>query len=325
MEGKNNLNNSAIGMLTSNNKLFGAIKSFSALFLLCAFFTIISDNFLTFNNLITVAHQTSHIAILALAETCIIITGGIDLSLGSILAVAGVVTGKSLLAGVPIPFAVLLGILTGGICGLFNGFVVARMKLVPFIATLGMQNIARGVAYVTTNSLPVSGLPKSFYFIGGGTVGKIPVPVIIIAVLALFFHFLLKKTAFGRRVYAIGSNSEAARLSGINIEKTQMGVFTVSGLLAGVVGVILASRVVSAQPNAGIGYEADAIAAAIIGGTSPSGGSGNILGTIIGSLIIGVLKNGLNLMQINAFWQQIAIGCVIIVAVYVDRMRKQSA
>ena len=311
-------------ILNRGKGLLNQMKSFTALLLLGLVFAVMSPNFLSVNNLVTVVQQSSNIAILAYAETMVIITGGIDLSLGSILGVSGVVVGKMILAGAPVWSAVLGGILTGGLCGVVNGFVVSKMKLVPFIATLGMQNIARGVAYVLTNSLPVSGLSEGLYFIGGGSVGIIPVPVIIMLVLAVGFAFLLKKCAFGRRVYSIGSNREAARLSGINVGRTEMGVFAIGGLLAGLVGVILASRVLSSQPNAGVGYESDAIAAAIIGGTSPSGGSGTILGTVIGALTIAVLKNGLNLLQVNPFWQQIAIGIVIIVAVFIDNLRQKN-
>ena len=318
------LNQKLSGVLAAKNlrKIKGPAGSFTALILLGMAFAFMNPIFLTSNNLITVLLQASNIAILAYAETFVIITGGIDLSLGSILGVSGVVAGKMLLSGVPVPVAILAGILSGGFCGLINGLVISKMKLVPFIATLGMQNIARGIAYILTNSLPVSGLPEGFYFVGGGSVGIIPMPVLIMFLLALVFAFLLKRCAFGRRIYSVGSNREAARLSGIDVGKVEIGIVTIGGLLAGLVGVIMASRVISAQPNAGIGYESDAIAAAIIGGTSPSGGSGTILGTVIGALIISVLKNGLNLLQVNSFWQQVAIGVVIIVAVYIDGLRK---
>ena len=303
-------------------EMFGNLKAFSVLILLLIAFSLLNGNFVRTNNLITILQQSSHVAILAYAETLVIITGGIDLSLGSILGLSGVVVGKLLLAGAPIPLAVLGALTVGGLCGLLNGFLVAKAKLVPFIATLGMQNIARGVAYVVTNSLPISGLPEDFYYIGGGKIGIIPVPVVVMLVLAAMFSFMMNKCTLGRRIYALGSNREAARLSGIKNDRTEIGVFAIGGVMAGIVGVILASRVVSSQPNAGVGYESDAIAAAIIGGTSPSGGSGTILGTVIGALTIAALKNGLNILQVNAFWQQVAIGIVIIVAVFIDRIRK---
>lgn len=313
-----------VDTFSKSSKVTTQLKAFLPLVLLGLVFTILSGNFLTSNNLITTLQQATNIAILAYAETMVIITGGIDLSLGSILGVAGVVVGKLILAGVPVWISVIAGIMFGGLCGFINGFVITRMKLIPFIATLGMQNIARGIAYVLTNSLPVSGLDEKLYFIGGGSVGKIPVPVIIMFVLAVIFAFIMKKTSFGRKVYAIGSNREAARLSGITVKNVELWVFTIGGLLAGLVGVILAARVLSSQPNAGIGYESDAIAAVFIGGTSPLGGAGTIMGTVIGALTIAVLKNGLNLLQVNPFWQQIAIGLVIIVAVFVDSMRRKN-
>lgn len=309
-------------LMQVGREMFGNLKAFSVLILLLIAFSLLNGNFVRTNNLITILQQSSHVAILAYAETLVIITGGIDLSLGSILGLSGVVVGKLLLAGAPIPLAVLGALTVGGLCGLLNGFLVAKAKLVPFIATLGMQNIARGVAYVVTNSLPISGLPEDFYYIGGGKIGIIPVPVVVMLVLAAMFSFMMNKCTLGRRIYALGSNREAARLSGIKNDRTEIGVFAIGGVMAGIVGVILASRVVSSQPNAGVGYESDAIAAAIIGGTSPSGESGTILGTVIGALTIAALKNGLNILQVNAFWQQVAIGIVIIVAVFIDRIRK---
>lgn len=307
-----------------NKTFFNDIGSFLGLLLIGLVFSIATDTFLSVDNLLTVALQTSAIAILAIAETYVIITAGIDLSVGSILGVAGVVCGKLLLAGFGIPLSVLLGVVIGGVCGLLNGLAITQLGIAPFIATLGMMSIARGVAYVITDSLPVAGLPEEFYFLGGGTVlGFIPVPVIIMVLMALLFGFILNKTAFGRYIYAFGSNEDAARLSGVNTKATIIGVYSVSGLLSGLVGVMLAARLVSAQAQAGLGYELDAIAASIIGGTSPMGGSGTILGTLIGAMIMGVLRNGLNLLNVNAFWQQIAIGLVIIVAVYIDRLRRK--
>lgn len=306
-----------------DNKVVSQLKAFLPLILLGLIFSVLSGNFLTANNLITTLQQSTNIAIIAYAETMVIITGGIDLSLGSILGVAGVVVGKLILAGVPVWLSVVGGICFGGLLGFVNGFVVSKMKLIPFIATLGMQNIARGIAYVMTNSLPVSGLDQDLYFIGGGSIGGIPVPIFLMFILAVMFAFIMRRTVFGRRVYSIGSNREAARLSGISVEKIEMWVFVIGGFLAGLVGVILASRVLSSQPNAGTGYESDAIAAVFIGGTSPFGGSGTIMGTVIGALTIAVLKNGLNLLQVNAFWQQIAIGVVIIGAVFIDNLRRR--
>lgn len=288
-----------------------------------AVFTVLTENFFTVNNLLTVALQTSVIGVLAIAETFAIITSGIDLAVGSILAVSGVVTGKLMVYGIPIPIAILAGLGVGVLCGLLTGLAITKLEIAPFIATLGMMSIARGAAYITTGALPVSGLPESFYVIGGGELLGVPVAVIIMFALALIFGFILSKTKFGRYVYCLGSNEEAAKLSGINVDRVKIGVYMISGLLAAAAGIILASRLVSAQATAGIGYEMDGIAAAIIGGCSPLGGVGKIRETIIGAFVIGVLRNGLNLLSVSAFWQQVAIGCVIILAVALDTYRRK--
>lgn len=286
-------------------------------------FTILSKNFFTVNNLLTVALQTSVIGVLAIAETFAIVTSGIDLSVGSVLAVSGVVAGKAMVMGVPVPLAILAGLGVGGFCGLLTGLAITKLEIAPFIATLGMMSIARGAAYIITGALPVSGLPKSFYIVGGGELFGIPVAFLIMLSLAGIFGFVLQKTKFGRYVYCLGSNEDAAKLSGINVNATKIGVYMISGLLAAAAGIILASRLVSAQATAGIGYEMDGIAAAIIGGCSPLGGTGKIIETIIGAFVIGVLRNGLNLLSVSAFWQQVAIGCVIILAVALDTYRRK--
>ncbi len=286
-------------------------------------FTILSAHFFTVSNLLTIALQTSVIGILAIAETYVIITSGIDLSVGSVLAVAGVVTGKLMVNGVPITLCILAGLLVGAFCGFLTGLAITKLEIAPFIATLGMMSIARGAAYVITGALPVSGLPEKFFFFGGGNIAGIPFPMIIMFVLALIFGFILRKTSFGRYVYCLGSNEDAAKLSGVNINRTKLGVYTISGVLAAAAGIMLASRLVSAQSTAGTGYELDAIAAAIIGGCSPTGGTGKVRETILGAFIIGTLRNGLNLLSVSAFWQQIAIGLVIIGAVAMDTFRRK--
>lgn len=286
-------------------------------------FTLLSNKFFTVNNLLTVALQTSVIGVLAIAETFAIVTSGIDLSVGSVLAVSGVVAGKLMVMGVPVPLAILAGLGVGAFCGLLTGLAVTKLEIAPFIATLGMMSIARGSAYIITGALPVSGLPKSFYIVGGGELFGIPVAFLIMLLMAVIFGFVLKKTKFGRYVYCLGSNEDAAKLSGINVNATKIGVYMISGLLAAVAGIILASRLVSAQATAGIGYEMDGIAAAIIGGCSPLGGTGKISETIIGAFVIGVLRNGLNLLSVSAFWQQVSIGCVIILAVALDTYRRK--
>lgn len=286
-------------------------------------FTILSENFFTVNNLLTVALQTAVIGVLAIAETYCIITSGIDLSVGSVLAVSGVVAGKCMVAGVPVPISVIAGLITGAFCGLLTGLFITKFEIAPFIATLGMMSIARGAAYIITGALPVSGLPESFYIIGGGKLFGIPVAVIIMFSLAAIFGFILRKTKFGRYVYCLGSNEEAAKLSGINVNRTKIGVYVISGLLAASAGIILASRLVSAQATAGLSYEMDGISAAIVGGCSPLGGVGKIKETILGAFVIGVLRNGLNLCGVSAFWQQVAIGAVIIIAVAFDTYRRK--
>ncbi|SHH91141.1 ABC transporter permease [Clostridium grantii] len=318
-------------VVVSKNKMFNITKNIKDLGILVGLlvmgivFSMLSENFLTINNILTIALQTAVIAILAIGETYVIITSGIDLSVGSILAVSGVVTGKLLVNGVPIWISVIAGLLVGGFCGFLNGFSITKLGIAPFIATLGMMSIARGSAYVITGAMPISGLPEKFYFIGGGSIGIIPVPVILMFLLALLFGFLLRKTEFGRYVYCLGSNEDAAILSGINVNKTKVWVYVISGVMAATAGIMLASRLVSAQSTAGVGYELDAIAAAIIGGTSPLGGAGKVRETIVGAFIIGTLRNGLTILRVNSFWQQIAIGFVIILAVYADTLRRKKS
>lgn len=298
--------------------------AFSGLIILCIFFSVASPHFLTTNNLLTVALQTSIIAIVAIGQTFVIIKAGIDLSVGSIVAISGVVAAQMMSMDVPIAVAIIIGIGIGMVCGFINGVVVAWGKIPPFISTLGMMGIARGAAFVITDGIPVSGLPQEFGFIGRSELfGVIPFPVVIMTIIALVMGFVLKKSRFGRNVYAIGSNEEAAYLSGIKVNRTKIWVYTVSGMMCGIAGIILTSRLVSAQPSAGTLYELDAIAAVVIGGASLMGGVGTVLGTIIGAFIMGVLRNGLNLLNVSPFWQQIAIGAVVILAVYIDNFRKK--
>nr|WP_240027418.1 ABC transporter permease [Mannheimia haemolytica] len=286
----------------------------------------------------TVGLQTSTIALIGIGATCVILTGGIDLSTGSVVALSGVAAAMIVNAGVPVPLGMILGILVGGICGLINGILVTRMKLPPFIATLGMMMVARGLALYVTNAAPVSGMPESFANLGNGALFKIveeganglpkvvfagiPYPVIIMIFITVLFTFALSKLKVGRYLYAIGSNEEAARLSGIKTNIVKIYAYVASGLLSGLTGVILASRLVTAQPNGGVSYELDAIASAVVGGTSLMGGVGTIPGTLIGSFIIGVLRNGLNMNGVSSFVQMIVIGLVIIVAVSLDQLRQ---
>ncbi|MCT8543202.1 ABC transporter permease [Glaesserella parasuis] len=318
--------------------LLRKMAALAGLILLVIFFSVTNDYFFTSNNIMTVGLQTSTIALIGIGATCVILTGGIDLSTGSVVALSGVAAAMIVNAGVPVPLGMVLGILVGGICGLVNGILVTQMKLPPFIATLGMMMVARGLALYVTNAAPVSGMPESFAVLGNGALFKIveegpnglpkvvftgiPYPVIIMIFITVLFTFALTKLKVGRYIYAIGSNEEAARLSGIKTNIVKIYAYVASGLLSGLTGVILASRLVTAQPNGGMAYELDAIASAVVGRTSLMGGVGTIPGTLIGSFIIGVLRNGLNMNGVSSFVQMIVIGLVIIVAVSLDQLRQ---
>jgi ribose transport system permease protein len=288
----------------------------------------------------TIALQVTSIALLGIGATCVIITGGIDLSVGSVLALAGVVAALAVKElGMPVPVGMLLGILTGSLCGLINGLMVTRFKLPPFIATLGMMLIARGVALQITGARAVSGLGESFGELGNGALFRIvnigddgfpnvvfpgiPYPVILMVVIALAVSFMLNRSILGRHIYAVGSNADAARLSGVNVARVTNFTYILSGTLAGLTGCVLMSRLVTAQPNEGVMYELDAIASAVIGGTSLIGGVGTISGTAIGAFVIGILRNGLNMNGVSAFTQQIIIGLVILVTVWIDQLRNR--
>ena len=298
-------------------------KSAIGLIILVIVLSFLSDYFFTVNNLLNIIRQVSIIAIMAFGMTFVILTGGIDLSVGSLLAVSAAVTaGLIINVGIfyllVIPIGMLIGVLLGG----FSGLMVAKAKMPAFIVTLGMMTIARGLTLIYTDGRPISGFNEDFRFIGAGHIGGIPVPVIIMLIILLLCYITLKKTPYGRYVYAIGGNEEAAKLSGINVDRIKMSVYALSGLLSAISGIILASRLNSAQPTAGSGYELDAIATVVLGGTSLSGGQGGVIGTIIGALIIGVLNNGLNLLNVSSFYQQVAKGAVILIAVYIDRRSK---
>ena len=279
--------------------------------------------FLTISNLLNIAQQTSINAIIAVGLTFVIITAGIDLSVGSIMAFAGVVMASLLQADLPIYLAIIIGLLVGAGSGIVNGLLISYGKLPPFISTLGMMSVARGAALLFTNGRPISGFTPEFRYIATGEILYIPVPVIIMIVVYLLADFVLTRTKLGRYTYAIGGNEEASLLSGINVKMMKTIIYGLSGMLSGLAAVLLTSRLNSAQPIAGIMYELDAIAAAVIGGTSLMGGEGKISGTLIGALIMGVLRNGLNLLGVSSFIQQIVIGSVIIVAVLVDMAIKK--
>jgi ribose transport system permease protein len=317
-------------MLSGSIKSFAKIKelmrklaSLLSLILMSIALTILSPYFLTIDNIFNIGLQMAVIAIMAIGEMMVIISAGIDLSVGSVLALSGVISTIALVNKSGIFLAVVIGVLTGTACGFVNGALISFGKIPPFIATLGMMGIARGLALIITGGVPIFGLPSSFSYLGGGRIiNIIPFPVIIVVILALFGHFILKYTKFGRYTYAVGSNVEATRLSGVNIERYLTMIYTFGGLLSGFAGVTLSSRLSTGQPTAGTGWELDVIAACVIGGASFSGGEGSIGGAILGAMIMGVLRNGCNLLNISNFWQQIFIGIIIIIAVFIDQYRK---
>lgn len=286
--------------------------------------TFINPNFLTANNLLNLLLQVTANGFIAFGMTFVILTGGIDLSVGSILALSSALTAGLIAAGIPVPFAILLAVCMGGIFGMLNGLLVAYGKLAPFIVTLASMTIFRGATLVFTNGNPLTqGLGDSFLFqfLGQGYVVGIPFPVILMFLVFIILYVVLHKTAFGKSVYALGGNEKAAYISGVKLSKVKIIIYTISGIMASVSGLIITSRLSSAQPTAGTSYEMDAIAAVVLGGTSLSGGKGRILGTLIGALIIGVLNNGLNIIGVSAFWQQVVKGVVILIAVLLDRFK----
>jgi len=293
---------------------------------LCVILTIMRPVFMTQKNLLNVLRQLSTNLYLALPMTMIIILGGIDLSVGSIVALSGVVTG-GLIAfnNVPLPVAILAGVFAGVVIGAFNGLVVSKTAIPPFIVTLATMNIARGAAYLYTGGQPIRVMSEQFNFIGAGYIGNIPTPIIYLVIILFISYVILNRSKLGRHIYAVGGNRQAAVFSGIKISRVLFFAYTYSGLLAGVAGIVLASRMFSGQPTAGEGAEMDAIAAVVLGGTSMSGGIGKIGGTVIGGLVIGVLNNGLNLLNVNSFWQYVVKGAVILIAVYVDNVKKRKS
>ena len=282
-----------------------------------------TPHFLTVSNLLNVLEQTALNAVVAVGMTFVIISGGIDLSVGSVLAFAGIALGWALDAGMPAPAAIALALAVGASCGLANGLLITLGRLPPFIATLGMMSVARGAALMTAEGRPISGFSEGFRTIATERVLMIPAPVIVTALLYVVAHFVLTRTVFGRAVYAIGGNEEAARLSGIRVRFHKTAIYAVAGLTSAVAAVVLTARLNSAQPTAGTMYELDAIAATVIGGSSLLGGEGSLLGTLVGALIMGVLRNGLNLLNVSSFVQQVVIGVVIIGAVLVDMSLKR--
>ncbi|MDQ3249512.1 MAG: ABC transporter permease [Chloroflexota bacterium] len=327
--------------------LGGFLRKYAIVFIFMAMFVgmwFLSDAFLQPRNLLNIVRQISVMGLIAIGVTMVIITTGIDLSSGSVLALAAVIAASlaqradwdsARYPGLALPLIVpiVAALAVGAFCGSINGWLIARFKIPAFIATLGMMTIARGFALIYSDR-PVSGLTDSYNFIGQGEFLKllpipdqpplgIPLPIIILALVAVGAHVMLNNTRFGRHIYAIGGNEQAARISGLNVGRIKIGVYMIAGLLSGLAGLVLSSRIGSGQPGLGVGYELDAIAAAVIGGTSLSGGIGTIWGTIVGALIIGVLNNGLDLLNVSAYWQTIVKGSIIVVAVIIDERKNR--
>lgn len=308
--------------LTRYTNQYGILIAFIAI---CIILAMASPKFLTVPNLRIILTQVSINALLAFGVTFVIITGGIDLSLGSVVAVVSVMTATFARPDTyPVIVPIVIGLLTGAAFGLFNGTIITKSKVPPFIVTLGTMTIARGLALIISNGRPISNLSDSFNFIGGGQLLGIPFPIIVLLIAFVICHLLLTKTIWGRYIYAIGGNETAAKASGINVSKIKMLVYILCGVLTALGGILLTSRITTGQPNAGQGFELDAIAAAIIGGTSTAGGKGTITGTLIGALIIGVISNGLDLLNVSSYYQQLAMGLIIIAAVIFDGSSQKS-
>jgi inositol transport system permease protein len=279
--------------------------------------------FLKSANIINIFKQVSVIGTLAYGVTLVIITEGIDLSSGSVVALVGVISASIATMGGSVLFAILAGLAAGALCGAINGTIIAKTGIPPFIATLGMMTIARGVALLYSGGKPIGHINPNFLIIGAGKIGWLPVSVLIFLSMGVVSHILLRKTKFGKTIYALGGNENAAEICGLNVQKIKILLYTYAGLMSAIGGLILTARVSSGNPTSGLSYELDAIASAVIGGTSLSGGTGFISGTIIGALIIGVLNNGLMLLGVSPYWQQIIKGMIIISAVVLDASRNK--
>lgn len=309
-------------------------QSLVALLIMCVLLSIVTDAFLSADNMWNILRQVSINMCLSVGMTLVIITAGIDLSVGAILAFSGAIAAGLIKYGIELGVldtwvgftvfgAVLAALICGAALGFFNGWVITKFTVPPFVATLAMLTMARGMSYLYTDGKPISNLGADFEYIGSAWLLGIPLPVWISAVVVAVFVLITKKTALGRFIYAIGGNEKAAFLSGIPVKKVKMIVYALSGAMAALGGVLVTSRLNSAQPNAGMSYELDAIAAIVIGGTSLSGGKGTIMGTVLGVLLIGVLNNGLVLLNVSPFWQQVVKGMVILLAFIVDKSNKK--
>lgn len=296
-----------------------------ALLALIIFVTILNPSFIRPGNILNLLRQVSVNALIAFGMTFVIITAGIDLSVGSILALSSALTAGMIMSGVPTSLALILGVLIGGVFGLVNGFFITKGQVAPFIATLATMTIYRGLTLVYTGGNPISNFDAglSLQILGRGSYFGVPIPVIVMVIVFAILFVVLHKMTFGRKVYGVGGNEEAAHIAGIRTDRVKMWVYTISGMMSALAGLILVSRLNSAQPTAGTSYELDAIAAVVIGGTSLSGGKGRLFGTLVGALIIGTLNNGLNILGVSSFYQQVIRGIVILIAVLLDRGDKE--
>ncbi|MGI6069755.1 MAG: ABC transporter permease [Blautia sp.] len=293
------------------------------LLLICVIFSFATPAFLKGYNIMNIARQCSINLIVAVGMTFIILTGGIDLSVGGILALVGTIVAGLIAGGMPVALAVILGLLLGAAFGVFNGICVSYAQIPPFITTMATLSIARSIALIYSGGYPITGMPKSFTFLGTGSIGIFPVPVVIAVCIVIFGVFVLRKTVLGKYIYAIGGNEDATRLSGINVNVWKLVTYGIHGILTGIAGVVLTARMNSGQPSAASGIELDIIAAVVIGGTSLSGGEGGIAGTVIGTLVITVLNNGLTLMDVNPYLQGLIIGFVILISVFIDKKKSK--
>jgi len=295
---------------------FGLVLSF---ILLCVALSLLSDRFLTLNNVVNVLRQSTINGIIAVGMTLVILTAGIDLSVGAVLALCTVVTADLLQKGAPVPLAVVAGLSLGTGLGVVSGLIITKARVPPFVVTLGMMTVARGLALTYTQGRPITGLPAGFRFMGTGSLGPIPMPIVLAGFAFLLGYVLLTRTRVGEYILALGNNPVAARYAGIATDRYTTFVYAVAGLLAALAGMILVARLDSAQPTAGLGYEFDAIAAVVVGGTSFAGGEGGLGGTLLGVLVIAVLNNGLNLLNVSSFYQPVVTGVVIALALLLYR------
>lgn len=307
-----------------NKMSFSKYGVYIILVLLILIFSFSTDSFMTGKNLLNIGRQVSMIGICAVGMTMVLLTGGIDISVGTMIALTGVICSKLMVEmGINMYIAILITFVIGTALGLFVGFMITKFGVPALIATLAMQTIAKGIAYILTGGIPIYGIPESFRIFGQGYILMIPTPLVIMVVVFIFGYWLLEKTCFGRHVYAIGGNEEVARLSGINVSRRKMQIYSLSGFFASLSGIIMLSRINSGQPAVGVGFEMDVITGAVLGGVSVAGGEGKITNVIAGVLIMGILSNGMVLLNLDEYWQWVVKGVVLFIAVAFDNVQKK--